>query len=419
MSRVSECMSGLRPLVKAAVITVMTMLFSHVALYDLTTVSFFSPMEKAADFRFSDFYMLVADRGAVAAYEKDIAIVPVDGCDRREIARAISDIDYCGPAAVGLDIFFASLRDDVEDPLAEALAECDRLVMPVMVASDSTGFRAAHLSCYDAVMEPSGGYAAVNIQGNEDERDCVREFCREFETEDGTVKSLAAAMVAAGFPNAYSRLEERCSGPEAIAYAAREFDIVNPDEILDNQDLIEGRIVLVGKLHDPADMHITPLHNYTPGLMIHAYIASTILDGDYIRQLKEWENILLAALMCYLVVWINLHLMRSVMGPLLVRSLQIGLLYFMILTGTLVYIHFRIDLNFSYSILAVSLGVAACEVYGAVFDREGLIYYITTKLKKRKQTKHEEDDIKKDSIDASDDSGAGSSDENPGGTEDI
>ena len=399
MNRVSEYMSSLRPSVKGVVITVFTLLFSHVALYDLTSVSFFSPMEKAADFRFSDFYTMIADKGAVASYEKDIVIVPVDGCDRSQMARAISDIDFCSPAAVGLDIFFAPLRGADHDPLAEALGECDNLVMPVMVKADSTGLRTAHLSCYDSEVEPSGGYAAVNIQGHEDERDCVREFRCRFETSDGKVESLAAALVGIGFPESYARLDARRSESEAIAYASKEFEVLTPDEILDNHDLIEGRIVLVGKLQDRADMHVTPLHNYTPGLMIHAYTAATILDEAYTRQLKKWENIVLAAILCYLVVWINLHLMKSVMGPIFVRTLQIGLLYFLILTGTLVYMHFHVDLNFSYSILTVSLGVAACEVYGAVFHEYGLIDYITTKLKKRKQTKHEEDNIKPEGID--------------------
>ncbi|MDE5871884.1 MAG: hypothetical protein K2H22_08075, partial [Muribaculaceae bacterium] len=84
MKRFAACMSALRPWVKAIVITVMTLAFSRIALYDLSSVSFFSPMEKAADFRFSDFYTLVADRRAVAEYEDNIVIVPVDGCDRRQ-----------------------------------------------------------------------------------------------------------------------------------------------------------------------------------------------------------------------------------------------------------------------------------------------------------------------------------------------
>lgn len=391
-------MSSLRPLPKALVITVFTLLFSHVAMYDLTSISFFSPMEKAADFRFSDFYTLVADRGAVAKYEKDIVIVPVDGCDRRQMAQAISDIDYCSPAAVGLDIFFGALPGADEDQLAEALSECDNLVMPVVVVADSAGRHIVHESCYDSVVEPSGGFAAVNIQGNEEEHVCVREFRKGFDTSDGSVKTLAPALVSRGFPEAARKLDSRSHNSEAIAYSSREFEVVYPDEILDNRDLIKGRIVFVGKLQDRADLHVTPLHNFTPGLMVHAYIAATILDGDYTRQLTTPEVILLGAVLCFLVVWINLHLMMSVMGPLLVRSLQIGLLYFLVLTGTLAYVKLNVDLNFSYSILTVSLGVASCEVYGSIFDPKGLIDFIVIKTRKRKKTEHEENKTEEDSV---------------------
>lgn len=398
MNRVTKSMSSLRPLVKALVITAFTLLFSHVAIYDLTSISFFSPMEKAADFRFSDFYTLVADRGAVAKYEKDIVIVPVDGCDRGQMAQAISDIDFCEPAAVGLDIFFSQLRNADEDPLVEALSECDNLIMPVVVTADSTRLGISHESFYDGVVEPSGGFAAVNIQGSAEEHVCVRDFRMGFDTDEGYVKTLASALVSTGFPECARILDDRCNDSESILYSSREFEVVYPDEILDNRDLIKGRIVFVGKLQDRADFHVTPLQNFTPGLMIHAYIAATILGGDYTRQLSIWEEILLGAVLCFLVVWINIHLMKSVMGPLLVRSLQIGLLYFLILTGTLVYVNFNVDLNFSYSILTVSLGVAACEVYGAIFDQKGLIDYIVTIIRKRNNTKHEEKKTEEDCI---------------------
>ena len=390
MNRVTKFMSSLRPLAKALVITAFTLLFSHVAIYDLTSISFFSPMEKAADFRFSDFYTLVADRGPVAKYEKDIVIVPVDGCDRRQMAQAISDIDFCTPAAVGLDIFFSPLRHADEDPLVEALSECDNLIMPVLVVADSARLRISHESAYDALVEPSGGFAAVNIQGSEEEHVCVREFRTGFDTDKGFVKTLASALVSIGFPETARTLDTRGNESESIIYSSREFEVVYPDEILDNKDLIQGRMVFVGKLQDRADFHVTPLQNFTPGLMIHAYIAATILGGDYTRQLSIWEEVFLGAVLCFLIVWINLYLMKSVMGPLLVRSLQIGLLYFLILTGTLVYVNYNVDLNFSYSILTVSLGVAACEVYGAIFDQKGLIDYILTKIRERNKTEHED-----------------------------
>ncbi len=381
MNWFSSVMSSLRPLPKAVVITIFTLLFSHVALYDLTSVSFFAPMEKAADFRFSDFYTLVADQRAEKKYEKDIVVVPLDGCDRREMAQAFSDIDFCAPAAIGLDVFFAPLRDAHDDPLAEVLSECDNLVLPVIAIEEDGKARIVHQSCYDAEVTPSGGFAAINILGVEGERANIREFRNWFGTPEDSVASLAAALVAIARPEAFKNLSERNYETEEISFASREFEVVYPDEILENQELIKDRIVLMGKLQDNADMHITPLHNFTPGLMIHAYITATILDGDYTNRLSEKENILLGAMLCFLVVWLNLHLMVTVMGPLLVRSLQVGLLYFMILTGTLTYIHWNVDLNFSYSILTVSLGVASCEVYGAIFDREGLIDYLSKKSK--------------------------------------
>ena len=103
--------------IKSAVITVMTLLFSHVVVYDLMSVSFFSPMEKASDFRFSDFYTIVADDRAVATLDSDIVLVPVDGYTRREMAEVIDAIDFSGPAAVGLDIAFAPPSNPDDDPL--------------------------------------------------------------------------------------------------------------------------------------------------------------------------------------------------------------------------------------------------------------------------------------------------------------
>lgn len=406
MNKVTKMMSSLKPLKKAIVITIFTLLFSHVALYDLTTISYFAPMEKASDFRFGDFYTLVANKRADKKYEKDIVIVPVDDCNRRQIAEAISDIDFCAPAAVGLDIFFAPLSDTEDELLVEAISDCDHLVLPVLAVGDSTGTHILHGSCYDEEVTPKGGFAAINIMGVEGERTNIRDFRKNFIAIEDSVAALAAALVAIARPEAYKILNERDNDTEAIGYASRSFEVVSPYEILANKDLIKDRIVLVGKLKDRADQHITPINNYTPGLMIHAYTTATILDKVYIRQLSHSENILLGAILCFLVVWLNLHLMASVMGPLLIRSLQIGLLYFMILTGTLVYIYYRIDLNFSYSILTVSLGVAACEVYGAIFNRRGLIDYILINRRiiqrKLKNKIHEKKIEKKRSVPISD-----------------
>ncbi len=393
MNPISARMSKLKPTVKASVITLFTLLFSHVAVYDLTSISFFSPMEKAADFRFSDFYTLVANKRPVKELDGNIVIVALDGCSRAEMARAIDAIDYCSPAAVGLDIQFGPPLDPDDDPLAESLGLCSNLVMPISIEQDSTGLFIDN-SYYDEIVSPSGGFAAVNIQGEEGELTTIREFKSEFDVEGISIKSLPSALATIKDPVAAHQLALRGNELEEINYASREFEILTPKDILERHDAIEGKVVLLGKIYDTADRHITPLDNFMPGILIQAYSLATILDGNYIRTLTTLEDWIIAALLCFIIVRINIRLIEKVMGPLLVRTLQIGLLYFLILTGTIVYVKYNIDLNFSYSLLTVSLGVAACEVYGAIFDKKGLIDSIDNIIKKLKaKIKHEEKNI--------------------------
>lgn len=393
MNPISARMSNLKPIVKASVITLLTLLFSHVAVYDLTSVSFFSPMEKASDFRFSDFYTLVANKRPIKELDGNIVIVALDGCDRAEMARAIDAIDYCAPAAVGIDIVFGPPLDPDDDPLSESMALCSNFVMPITIEEDTTGYSIIN-SYYDEIISPSGGFAAINIQGEEGQLTTIREFKTDFDVDGTVIKSLPTALAKIKNPEAAQKLASRGKDIEEINFASREFEILTPNEILDRPESIEGKVVLLGKIHDGADRHITPLDNYMPGILIHAYTLATILEGDYTRTLTPLEDWLIAALLCLLIVRINIKLIDMVMGPLLVRTLQIGLLYFLILTGTIVYVKYNIDLNFSYSILTVSLGVAACEVYGAVFDEKGLIDSVDSIIKKLKEKiKHEKKNI--------------------------
>lgn len=375
-------MSSLPLPLKSVVITTATLLFSHVLVYDLMSVSFFSPMEKASDFRFSDFYTIVADDRAVAELDEDIVIVPVDGLTRREMARVIDDIDFCEPAAVGLDIAFAPPSNPDDDPLAESLAECGNLVMPVRVANEENGHHTQHLSYYDNIVSPKGGFGAVNIQGDAGERTTVREFSRSFATQEGTVESLPAALIALARPEAAKKLEERPLRDEYIKFASRKFDIIDPQEIVENPDLIKGKIVLVGKMQNAGDLHVTPLDNFTPGLLIHAYTTATMLSGDFIRELTPFESYAVAAITCFLIVWLNMRMWESPAGPLVVRVVQMGMLYAMIMGGTMAYIYYGIDLNFAFAILATSLGVAGCDVYIGLFTKGGFCDRITKLFKK-------------------------------------
>lgn len=81
-----------------------------------------------------------------------------------------------------------------------------------------------------------------------------------------------------------------------------------------NRDFFEqfrGRIVLLGEVYEQ-DRHPTPLYKWrsrtaehpmlrTPGVFIHAHTVATLLEGDYIRQLGDGRQALVALALCALV----------------------------------------------------------------------------------------------------------------------
>lgn len=125
-------------------------------------------------------------------------------------------------------------------------------------------------------------------------------------------------------------------------------------------------------MNNAGDLHVTPLDNFTPGLLIHAYTTATILSGDYTRKLTKLESYAIAAIACLIVVLFNMWLIHTPTGPVLVRVVQVAILYLMIVGGTMAYINYNIDLNFSFAIMSTSLGVAAGDVYVGLFQKNGL-----------------------------------------------
>lgn len=354
---------------KALVVTAMALLLSHVAVYDLMDVSFFAPMQKASDFRFSDFYTLVANDRAERVLDDNVVIVSVDGCNRAQIARAIDDIDYCAPAAVGLDVAFNAPSDPASDPLPESLASCENLILPVELNENDD----IVYSYYDSIVSPSAGFACVNIQGDRESRSTVREFCKDFKVNDESLPSLPLALVSLANKDAASRLISRKSSVEAINYVSREFLVIPHDSVIDYEADIQGRVVLVGKMLDVADTHSTPIDNFTPGLAIHAYTVATILSGDFTRRLSTFEMYFLAFLLCFFVGWLNIAIGDTPLGSFGVRFVQLLLLYCMILIGTWAFVSYNVDLNFAYMMLTTSLCVVACDIFNGIFDDDGLI----------------------------------------------
>lgn len=343
--------------VVAALVTAVAWLLSCFLAYDVSSLSYFAPMEKASDFRFSDFYERVARRSTVAELDDRVVIVAVDGCNRREIGRAILDVNFCAPAAIGLDIMFGAPRPGADDSLlVRALCSTPGLCLPVLVDEERGGFK--ERSFYDSIVGESGRYCAINIEGRKRMRTTVRGFRTHFAGVPGMAASLA------GMADAPERTLP-------VSYVSRRFRKIEADSVLDCMDEIEGRIVLIGKMCDRGDQHITPVDNFMPGVLIHAYSVATLLHDDAPRQVPVAAQWAVGLLLCYVVVYVNLRY-DGYRSNLAVRLLQFAILLILIFAGTKAYVTNGLDLNCGFAVIMVMSGLVSCDVVCGVLEPNSL-----------------------------------------------
>lgn len=333
---------------------------SFFMIYDLSSVSFLSPMEKAGDFTVSDFYQLVADGRNVHTLEHRVVVVSIDGHSRDGITATLEAVNFCKPRAVGVDLFF-NYPQPGDSLLLQALRETPGLVLPCIISADGSTDRPY---LYDQF--PDSLFGAVNLdigtaQGT------VRSFRPFYRThEGGAVPNFVSLLAQRTSHAAYNRLCERLLSQETIYYPNTDFNIVSADEVLQNASLIEGKTVLIGTIADPQDTHSTSIRVSMPGVLIHAHALATILQGTYVNRPPEWVGWLVAFTLCTLIVALNSWLVRKEVGALIVRILQFILLYAIAWTGCQLFTSYRIDIDFTRPLLMVSLGLVAVDVWMGV-----------------------------------------------------
>ncbi len=322
-------------------------------------------MEKATDFRISDFYQLVADNREVRVQEHRVVIVGIDGLSREEIADVIEQVNYCAPKVIGLDLFFGYPQSAVDSLLVEVIRDCPNIVLPTLLRKVDEGYfvreATAPHSLYDRITTAKRG--VVNLEANSN-LDVVRSYRPFFLLQEGgALPSFAAELLRLYAPDEYNVLCERQRELETIYYPSYEYEIISPTEVLEQMDEIQDKIVLIGTVDDPLDMHTTTISKATPGVLIHACALSTLLDANYLYTVPEWLNWVVAILLCTLFVSIGLWLCGKEIGGLMMRIFQMALLYFVVWIGCRMFLTYRLDIDFTRPLLMVSLGLVALDIW--------------------------------------------------------
>ena len=348
--------------VKAVCISLFAFVLSMVLIqpFSASTAALFSSPEKN-DFTISDFYNIVADGRDLAHLDDNIVIVNLDNSDRAEIAGLLNMISLCGPKAVGLDVTFEDRREG-DSLLLEAISMTPALVQPINLVPVQ-GSDSFALGGYSYFYRPGDDGFASSALPSKYANSTIREFRTVFPTRDaGSLPSFSLALARIADPDAAAELEQRGNKLEVINYHSRRFRCYEPSELIDHAEELAGRVVLLGALHEKGDLHPTAVNSMMAGIFIHANSLATVLDRAYMTSTPRWLQWLFGFLLCYLVVFTHLSLTVRIKG-LVLRILQVGLLYATVQIGYYMFLIHNVVMDFSYALLMLTFGIFACDIW--------------------------------------------------------
>lgn len=316
------------------------------------------------DFTINDFYNMAADGRAVRTLDPDVVIIDISECDRLGTAQVLDFVGACSPRAIGVDIVFRAPSAD-DSLLLSTLRGMPQAILAETVRPAGTGrdarFEYDEVSFFrDSLPAYKGGVVNLPTATNSSP---VREFAPEFYLSDDRIaQSFASAVARQADPGRWADLAARGNRHEVINYVSRSYLVYTPEEMVANADELYGKIVLVGAMREVADMHPTPVKRRMSGVEIHARAISTILNHSYYYQLPDAANWAVAFLLAFSVILCSLLLPAAGKG-LLLRVLQISLLYAIIRVGYTFFVDHSVIMNFSYSLLMVTFGLFAADIW--------------------------------------------------------
>lgn len=352
----------------------------------VSSLSDLIPVGRELDFRSSDFYQIVADARAEKILDDNIVIVPIDTMSRQGICQLIEDISLCNPKIIGLDVFFLFPMEG-DDYLLEVLRDSPCLITAIGGITDNKN----NIELNDSYILDSLPYwkrGIVNLNVSR-RYHVVRNFVPYYNTDQGVMNNFAqaiASQVDSQKAKCAQDLYKQNEVPIPIFYPSREFEKIEPGEILNRIDDLEGKIVLIGALNDPQDTFISPINDAMPGILVHAYTLSTILNGQYVTTVPKYILWTFGLFISFLFIIIKMWLKKRSLENLLMRFFQVLLMLSITYIGSLLFIEYSYVLELTIPLMLVALGVAALDIWGDFLHLFNIFYsymkkHLFTRLK--------------------------------------
>lgn len=342
---------------------------------DLTYDSILSVLCGSSDIETCDFYNRVLNGSRDKKVDENIVIVNIDTVfERKDLALLVRSIGRLNPKAIAIDAIFEERKDSVGDSfLINTLKETRNLLM-AQALNPYTMTPEQDLISTELPDIPRG---IINLTERKEDG-IIRSFTPFF----GERKEyLAFPCAIANFidSKSVSRIDERKQEDEYIYFSPNEFYILEPSAIEKDSSIIKGKIVLLGTINDPLDLHKTPVSARYPGVMLHTQATSMLIHGQLLKEFSNILNWILAIVSCLIMTYIYVITDKSGVHDLGARVMPIVWMFVVIWIGCYAFAHWHIYLDASEIVLLSALAILVLDFWYAF---EAFVVYIRNKSNK-------------------------------------
>ncbi|MDP4277393.1 MAG: CHASE2 domain-containing protein [Bacteroidota bacterium] len=358
----------IRPLLIALIVCGILLLFNINPLDPSASSS-----RKVATSNTVDTYFAIANEPGTLPVEVDsnIVLIKADACSRGDIARLLTQVAKANPRVVGLDVVFPEPKQQTEDEaLVNSLKKLKNQLVVSCVLGDEdekTHFLNARQGNFFEGRLPDVACGCINLM--ESKTHMVNEFTPFFKLNDkASFPSFDLQIARMADPAAIESFLRKRKAPSFINFRSLDFDTLEPDEAVRHPEMLYHKIVLIGSLNEPADMHATPVDGKMNGLVIHAYTISTILSGRSISAMSDVGRWVLTVFI--LIVFLDII---ELVGRKLKKGMRLFIalcvllsVWFFTIIGYIIFIRFDYVINFSPVRLAVAMAPVFADAFAAL-----------------------------------------------------
>ena len=238
-----------------------------------------------------------------------LTVIDITTNDRNQISEILVKVSKMNPAIIGLDVSFISEEDHIIDSaLLSSILSIPNIILPLVYDKEEQKF---YDDIFRYTLDPLK-YGVVSFPGNSD---ILRTFQPSF-YDGNTHYNAFGCCIAQEYGTDITYLKDKNNVlinyttlklTDKHALPGKSLLHLNSRDSVFLASQITNKIVLIGGTHDTRDYHLTPLGYGLPGIMIHAHIINSIIEGKIISSLP----IVLRYVLCFILALITLLFARK------------------------------------------------------------------------------------------------------------